>query len=485
MLLALGAIAALIGGATPCATTARAQDARDAAPTGADRAARAEYAIVRDVVVEGNRKTRRPFVLREMSLRPGDTLWLDRLEETLDLQRRLLLNTNLFSEVELLVSTLVPERREAILRAVVREKWYFYPAVDFDLADRNFTVWWEEQGAALDRVNYGLKLRHGNTTGRGDRLTLFGQWGYTRKAEVRYEVPYVDAAKTFGVELGALYNQNREWAARTVDGRLTFFDLDTANVLTRRRLQVAGVFKPGLYVSHVLRLQRQDNRIAAVLAEEVNPEFLGDRRRRQRFYGLRYQVTYDRRDVRPFPLRGDFVRLAAEKVGLGAGDDINRLFFSAEWRRYQPLGGPLYLNWTVKAKTDVERTASPYYNRIGLGYDDSFLRGYQFYVVDGLDYAFARTTLQARVWDRPLRLRWVPIRRLQTIPFRVFAGVHGDVGGANDPFGIPGNVLADRVLTSYGAGLYAVFFYGKVARFELTRNGLGETGGYVSYSLSF
>jgi len=98
------------------------------------------YAIVEDIVIEGNRKTRRSIVLREMSLRAGDTLWLDQLEDVLEEQRRILLNTNLFAEAQLLVSTLDLKHKETILRAVVRERWYVYPAFDIDLADRNFNV---------------------------------------------------------------------------------------------------------------------------------------------------------------------------------------------------------------------------------------------------------------------------------------------------------------------------------------------------------
>jgi hypothetical protein len=421
-----------------------------------------------------------------MSLKAGDTLWLDKIDVVVARQRELLLNTNLFMDAQLLVSLLDLKRKEAILRAVVRERWYVYPSFNFDLADRNFNIWWTEGNRSLSRINYGLKLRHSNLTGRGDRLTLGFQVGYTRKYELKYEIPYIDKRKILGLDLGFLLDQNQEWNTSTEDGILQFYSIDTGNVLSRRRYNLGLILRPGFYVTHALRIQRQSNSIAPSLAEEVNPNFFGDRRTEQRFWGLEYNLEFDHRDVRPFPLKGDYTLFIIEKLGLTNKDDINRLNFSLQHNHYQPLFGNRFNLMTIaKVKTDVERDQVPFFNRESLGFDDNFIRGYQYYVVDGLDYAFVRNTLRTRVLNSRLRMPFVPFKRFSDIPFKLYVGAHGDVGRMNDPFNTPGNVLANRWLSSYGVGAYAVLWYGKVARFEVTRNDLGEWGGYFSYALSF
>ena len=459
------------------------------APSAADHTlpfvADQRWAVVQDVVVEGNRKTRRDIVLREMDLLPGDTLHLHELDEVLARQRLLLLNTNLFSEAEVLVSRLDTVTQRVLLRAVVREKWYFYPAVDFDLADRNFNIWWTEQNRSLDRVNYGVKLRHGNTTGRADRLTLFAQGGYTRKAELKYEIPYVNRAKTYGLEFSLLAGRNREWGAATRAARLIFLDLDSIFVLERRRFRAGIVFRPGIFAEHLVRLERQTNRVDAKLGRAFNPEFFGDGRVRQEFWGLRYQYVHDRRDQRPFPIRGFYLRSSLEKLGLGNEGDLNRLNLEQLLRYYQPISPRWSASIEVSGKTDLVRTPVPFYNRSSLGFDNNFVRGYQLYVVDGLDWAYLRNTLRYKVFERDVRLPFAPIQRLRRIPFKLFVAATADAGGARDPFDTPGNVLANRVLSSYGVGVYAVVFYGKVIRFEVTRNDLNETGVFLSYSLGF
>ncbi len=443
------------------------------------------YAVVRQVLVEGNRKTRRPILLREMGLQEGDTVLLLNLPDVLERQRRLLLNTGLFSEAEALIAALDPEAHSLTLRVVVREKWYLYPSVAVDLADRNFNVWWTEQNRDLSRINLGVKLRHRNITGRADRLSLGIQTGYTRKAEITYQIPYIDRAKLVGLELNALADRNREWNFRTVGGEQDFFSNDTSSVLNRRRLRAGITLRPGLYTTHLFSIERQVTTADSVLATEINTNFLGDALRRQAYYGFFYQYTYDKRDVRPFPLRGDYFRFRLHKRGLRADDDLNRLDISAEYAHYQPLGERLNLAVNLKVKTDIQRDPVPYYNRESLGFGQDFLRGYQYYIVDGLDFAFAKTTLRARVFDQVVKVPASPIRLFQEVPLRVFLGVHGDVGGARDPSETAGNVLANEVLRSYGFGLYGNAWYGQVLSVEFSRNHLGEWGWYLGFTTGF
>ena len=449
-------------------------------PTGPDA-----YAVVEQITVEGNRKTRRPIVLRETGLAVGDTIRLDDLEETLVTTQRLLINTRLFSEVEVLVADLDPGAHRIALRTVVRERFYVYPSVGVDLADRNFNVWWTEQNRDLSRVNFAAALRHRNITGRADRLTLRLQTGYTRKAELSYSIPYIDRAKVLGLEVSALVDRNREWQSRTVDAEQRFYGNDTTAVLRRQRLRVGLSARPGNFLRHFLALEWQTARADSVLATVVNPEFFGDGAVRQDYHGLYYQLVYDTRDLRAFPLSGGRLSFRAHKLGLTARDDLNRLNVSLSYAHFQPLGRDSVFNLAVvaKAKTDIQRDPVPYFSRESFGFGDDVLRGYQFYVVDGLDFAFAKTTLRAKVFDRVIRPPYSPIKLLDAVPLRVFVGVHGDVGAMRDPFDQKGNVLANRLLGSYGVGMYANAWYGQVFSVELTRNDLGEWGWFVGFDM--
>ena len=471
----------------PCATGVLAQ-----APTQVASALRDSlvlpsdpdaYAVLEQLTVEGNRKTRRPVVLRETGIAVGDTIPLADLDAVIARTQRLLINTGLFSGAEVLVASLDPAAHVLSVRVVVREKWYVYPAVGVDLADRNFNVWWTEQNRDLSRLNFAAALRHRNITGRADRLTFRVQSGYTRRAELSYTIPYIDRAKVLGLEVSALVDRNREWQSRTVGGEQRFYGNDTTAVLRRRRFRIGMTARPGLYLRHVLAVERQVTRADSALAIEVNPDFFGGGRVRQEYYGLLYDVAYDTRDLRAFALSGHVVQFRAHKIGLSARDDVNRFNVSLGYARYQPLGGVFNLAVESKVRTALQREPVPYFSRESLGFGDDFLRGYQFYVVDGLDFAYAKTTLRAEVYDDVVRLPYSPVKALSEVPLRVYLGLHGDVGGANDPHRAPGNALANRLLTGYGVGLYGNAFYGQVFSVELTRNDLGEWGWFIGFDM--
>jgi len=54
----------------------------------------------------------------------------------------------------------------------VSERWYTFPEPQFELADRNFNVWWNEQDHDFDRTEYGVDLLCYNFTGNYDLLEV-------------------------------------------------------------------------------------------------------------------------------------------------------------------------------------------------------------------------------------------------------------------------------------------------------------------------
>ncbi|WP_341838458.1 POTRA domain-containing protein [Chitinophaga pollutisoli] len=104
------------------------------------------YIVVRDIVVTGNKRTRRSIILREIGIKPGDTLRLRNLQVILETNRKQLLNTSLFLNV--LTNVKDWNGNEANIVFDVWERWYLLAFPVFKLADRNFNQWWVEQKKA-------------------------------------------------------------------------------------------------------------------------------------------------------------------------------------------------------------------------------------------------------------------------------------------------------------------------------------------------
>ena len=115
---------------------------------------------IAEVIITGNAKTRPFIILREVPFRKGDSLSFESLQQQLQLAKEQLMNTTLFVDVDVFISTRIqtPQQRQAVITVAVKERWYLFPVPYFKLVDRNFNQWWVEQNRSLERVNYGLKF---------------------------------------------------------------------------------------------------------------------------------------------------------------------------------------------------------------------------------------------------------------------------------------------------------------------------------------
>src|SRR5690606_341263 len=108
------------------------------------------------IFVVGNRLTRDHIILRELTLKEGDTVSLSRIDEVINQDEKKLFNTHLFN--------IVPSRKlphddtTRDLLVEVDEPWYTFPSTIFELSERNFTGWWQNSDHDFTLVNYRLVL---------------------------------------------------------------------------------------------------------------------------------------------------------------------------------------------------------------------------------------------------------------------------------------------------------------------------------------
>lgn len=164
--------------------------------------------VVDEIILDGNKKTKDYVILRELEFSVGDTLDTDDLDALWHENEKRILSTGLFTHV--ILEDSVASSNHHIIKIKLQENWFIYPNVIFELADRNFNVWWNEQNRSLDRVNLGGRVNWINVSGHRDRLRLITQFGYTRKYDLEYGFPYLNKAKTLGIAAAVVYTENRE-----------------------------------------------------------------------------------------------------------------------------------------------------------------------------------------------------------------------------------------------------------------------------------
>ncbi len=448
--------------------------------------AQSQYVTINAIEIEGNRRTKDQTILREMDFTIGDTISLSNLQNRLDQNKNYIMNTGLFILMDINIRNWDYSNNRIDLYLRVKESWYIYPFPIFELADRNFNVWWEEEGRSFDRVNYGIRFVHLNTTGRKDPLKLQVHLGYTQKFELVYSFPQLNKGQTFGVIGEFFYARNREIAYRTIGNKLAFQRRENEFPLQRFRSGASFFYRPKIRSTFYGKLEYQKNTITDFVIESLNPNYFLNGDTEQRLMYLRLEYAYENRDIKPYPLKGNFFSTVLEKEGLGIFKERNGMYLTSAFGQYFNLNKKWSTEMIFKTRIALIREEQPYNNYWSLGYLDDVLSGYEFYVIDGLDYFYTKTALRFQLFSN--RVDWgkyMPISTFREMPVRVYLVLNNDFGYVNSTQFNEFNPLVNQFLWGGGLGLNFVLFYDKVIRIEYSLNHLWEKGLYLHYNLSF
>lgn len=430
--------------------------------------------ILRHIAISGKTHTKPSVILRELSVRPGDTLRAFDLDNIAKINTDRLYSLSIFNEVTISWKHLA-KADSLDMQIFVSDRFPVMPGGDVEFADRNFNVWWKEQHLNLRRVNLGLTLTDNNFRGNLENLSLIGQIGYTPKIGISYSRPYVDKRQRQGFGLSFFALQNREIAYNTVRNKLAFYRSDTGNMLRRTDASLWYTYRPGYALTHQLQFTWQHYWISSAAAA-LNPEYLGDSRKEVDNFWLQYRIEWNRVDNWNYPLTGKrMIGVLDEKLLLP-----QHQFQSAVYLQMDHYFNPLpkwYAAFIFRGRVSFP-AIQPYIFRQNLGYNFDYIRGFEYYVIDGSAFALGRVDLKRCLIDYRLKL---PVRYFEEIPFRLYAKVYGDMGISYNKMP-EDDFLNNRLLCSAGLGFDIVTLYDIKLRIEYTFNNLGQNGLFLHKS---
>lgn len=441
---------------------------------------------IKAINYDGLKKTKRAAVLGYMNIKEGDSLKLDELMPRLEENKRLVMNSRLFSKAELKIVSW--EESDIVLLLEVKEAWYVYPIPIFELADRNFNVWWNDFDRDFNRLNLGLGVYWRNLAGYNDLLRFITQFGYTRKFEIDYTLPPTGLKQRWGFGFNILYSDNKESVFNTVDNRLLFYrDLDIKErQYTRFRSGLTLRYRQSVYNNHYFTLQYLNLEISDSVYHR-NPDFFLDGRRKQQSFIFDYEFRRDKRDIRSYPLSGHYLSVQLKKRGLGIFNDINQLWLSSRTALYKKFGKGWSVGLLAEGRYSLFRHKDPYFQSEALGYLDAYVRGYQYYVINGQHYLFFRGDLNFKILDYKIPLFGEGSDKMfNALPFRIHGRLHTDYGFVQDRYYAAGNPLSNQYLYGMGAGLDFCFYdYNLVLQLEYSINRLWEKDVFLTFKFDF
>jgi outer membrane protein assembly factor BamA len=427
----------------------------------------ANYTI-RNIIIEGNKKTRPAIILRELPFKPGDGYQLNELVKKFEAGRKQLMNTALFHEA--VISLQKSEGYDVDILVQVKERWYIFPIPYFKPIDRNLNQWIVEQNASLKRVNYGVKLLYNNATGRNDKLRLWLINGYTKQISFSYDRLYLDKRMKWGNNTGFSLGKNREINYNSINDKQVFYKDES---YVRRFLNVWSemTYRRAIRTRHRFGIGYTREDIADTVAK-LNPDYFLAGRTRIEYPEIYYIMTYYDLDYIPYPTKGYAAEINVGKKGINKAVNVWQLSMKASgnW----PTGQKSFfsLNGYGIIKLPFKQ---PYYNQRLLGYSDVFLQGYEYYVIDGTAGGYLKASLTRKLFNFDVKLpgtkKLAPFR----IPINIYGRIYGNTGYIYNPY--PGNnYLSNKMLYSTGVGIDITSVYDFTFKLEWSFNQLGQNG---------
>lgn len=433
------------------------------------------------IKITGNRKTKNYIILREIPFKPGDSLIISTLLDTLEQTRYQVYNLNLFSEV--VITPEIISAFECNVNVTVREKWFVYPTPQFQLIDRNFNEWLKTYNADFERVVYGVKFAHYNFSGRGDQLRIFFLNGYSRNVSFSYDAPFSNRKLTEGFKVSGGYTQNREIVYKTSDSNTLLLFRKPGFVRNNLIFSLSyqsrkGFFKRTSYTVTYTYVNVNDS----VIDPKYNPQYFNSKKSSLGILDFHFSLGYTNVDNINYPLKGKIYGFNIQKRGLGLTGGINMLSLSGTSSRFFIHKKKWYSAAQAYTKVILPFKQS-YINQRSIGYSDFYLRGLEFYVIDGVAAAVVKYTLKRRLFGFnipvPFRIRAIP-----RIPFAFFAKSYADAGYSyikkeND------TRLNNRLLYTAGFGVDILTLYDAAINLEYSFNQLGENGLFLHAKIGF
>jgi outer membrane protein assembly factor BamA len=309
------------------------------------------------------------------------------------------------------------------------------------------------------------------------------QLGKNQQVEVVYSRPYIDRRKHFGVGVAAGFRRMREAGFLTRYDRLEYM-FDRRFLSQQYYGAILFYYRRGIHTIHSASVRIEKVHFADTLLL-ANPDYFFMGKTGGAFLNFFYKLKIDHRDARYYPLSGWYTDLEISKSGFGMQFEgpVDIFWIKSASRYYKPLSPRWYFGAGASVKWS-STSDQPYYFMQGLGYERDFVRGYEYYVVDGEDYSLFRANLKFAILpQRVSNIACIPSEKFSRIHYASYLNLYADVGYVwnSKHSGLYGNELPESLLYGAGLGMDVVTYYDKVLRVEFSVNKSGESGIFIHF----
>ncbi len=427
------------------------------------------------IIVEGDKITHKPIIMRELEFAEGELISEKELNEKIVRSRQNLLNRSLFNFV-----TITKNCNNGVCNIVVSviERWYIWPVPLLEYADRNINIWWENKD--WSRINFGVDLRVENFRGRMETLNIIIKGGYDQMYKLKWQIPYLTKNQIFGMGFEGGYQLNHEIAYASEDNRYLYYKTEDGYARKQGFASANLTFRPKFNFLHQIGLGFNHINIADSILF-YNPNYTYGETE-YNFFTINYSYKHDFRDYKPYPLKGYYFDIQILKIGLGIlSKEVNEFSFRVNIDHYFNIWKRINFAYGLSGGVTFTDNFQPYFLAGGIGLYGFDVRGYELYLINGQNTGLLKTNLKFTLIPKTnVDIKWIKTEKFGKLFYALFANVFFDMGYSQDKYWYENNPLNNQLLWGTGVGIDFVTYYDMVLRLEYTLNKQGRTGFYIS-----
>ena len=402
--------------------------------------------IICDIQIRGNSTTNKDVILREMSMKIGDTL----TQQVKDLDRNNIYNLRLFNKVDIVDSV---HQNQATVIVIVSERWFFIPFPVFGMKYRD-----------LSKLYYGAGIMHQNFRGRNEKLFTLIYFGYDQLFMINNQNPKVtDDDDIF------------------VGTALTLQKLHNLSSNSEEYMN-SNLFLRGSIGKRYGMYQTLSSTFGYELWQVSNPQLNNtiSSTGRDAFLTVSLSYRFDTRDNNEYTTDGTLISFSIAKNGFGESD-VNIATANYDLRKFFGFNKGSAFNLRT-AGSFAWGGIIPSYRHVFFGYDDR-IRGYFNKKLEAENKISSSVELRLPILlPRYLEIDWFQIPEFQKLRYGIYFCVFADAGKVWSR----NQVLSEQPWYSgCGTGLQFLLPYGFTIRTEVAVNNIGETEYILDFDTSF
>lgn len=431
--------------------------------------------IVDEIKILGNKKTKENIILRELTLKEGTIISKDKFISTIEEEKRKVINTDLFNEVEFKIEII--KKNHVIIIINVLESIYWVPIIIFELSDRNFNDWWENFNHDFNRINYGLGFAHYNISGRADEFEVLLRLGFIKQFQTSYYIPYITKKQKGGLYIGFDYIDYNHLEYNSIN-YIPIFYKSKNSLLKELSTSIEYSHRESFYNYHYFELEYNNIILNDTLSLINDNYFYGNRIKNS--FNINYEFDRDFRDIKNYPLNGFRLNIQIEKTGIGIFNDINKWKASIYYSKYFEFKKQFYYSFNLSSYFSSKN--QPYY----LYENTDQLRGYEKYLIHGHSNLIYKNTLKKRIVSKNFNIEKMKFRKFKNIPINIYLKMFFDSGYVWKYSNKNQNInLNNKYLHSFGIGFDFVTIKNISITTELSRNSNKELNFSINLGADF